>query len=317
MVADAAGVHYSTVSLALRNNSKIPAVTRLKIQGVAKKLGYTPHPLVSVLLSRVRRRTLGYRGTLAYVHTLPAGHPRLVLDAHVRFLKGARERASSLGFNLEEYHFNSAKVSAKRLVEIWRTRGIAGVIVENIPGGSVGEDRKLPIDLSGLAAASLGLPLAKPQLHYAANDQYMRPYLAAKNLLQLGYRRIGLVLGRDFDAVVSHRCSAGFWAVQEFSAELARVPILWMDPAGLANLSTWLKKHRPDVLLTDSEILPALLDQLGWKIPQDIGWAHLDWIPRMKGLRGFMPTASGRERPAWSWCSRRFTGEKPVSRKMR
>ena len=45
------------------------------------------------------------------------------------------------------------------------------------------------------AMATLGVPLAEPPLHYVANDQYMRPILAARELLALGYRRLVAVGG--------------------------------------------------------------------------------------------------------------------------
>ncbi|HZZ57506.1 MAG TPA: LacI family DNA-binding transcriptional regulator, partial [Opitutaceae bacterium] len=43
-VARKAGVHVTTVSLALRNNRRLPEPTRLRLQALAKRMGYAPDP---------------------------------------------------------------------------------------------------------------------------------------------------------------------------------------------------------------------------------------------------------------------------------
>jgi LacI family transcriptional regulator len=53
-VADRAGVHRSTVALALRDHPRIPADTRELIRALAEKLGYRKNPLVAALM-RSRR----------------------------------------------------------------------------------------------------------------------------------------------------------------------------------------------------------------------------------------------------------------------
>jgi LacI family transcriptional regulator len=118
MVADAAGVHLSTVSLALRNDARLPEQTRKKIQAVAQKLGYTPNPLVSLLMSRVRRRNAGYRGTLGYVHTVPKGTAKLAGPVHRNFLAGARQRAMGLGYHLDEFFLEADATSGRRLARM-------------------------------------------------------------------------------------------------------------------------------------------------------------------------------------------------------
>ena len=198
MVADAVGVHLSTVSLALRNDPRLPAATRQKIQGVAKSLGYTPNPLVSLLMSRVRRRNAGYRGTLGYVHTVPRDTPKLAGRVHRNFVTGARNRAMDLGYNLDEFFLTADPASGKQLARMLDARSIAGVVIEHVPG-PLCPGRRLPFDVTPFASASLGVPLAAPPLHYVANDQYMRAIVAARELLALGYRRPGLVVVDAFD----------------------------------------------------------------------------------------------------------------------
>lgn len=285
MIADAAGVHLSTVSLALRNDARLPESTRKRINEVAQKLGYTPNPLVSMLMARVRRRDSGYRGTLAYIHTVPAGTLRLEGPVHRNFISGARRRAGELGYNLDEFHLSNEKLSGKRLTAMLQARTIGGIVIEHIPSRLVPE-RRLPFEIESFAAASLGVPLAFPQLHYVANDQYMRAIVAARELLALGYRRLGLVLTGSFDSAMAHRCSAGFWAVQEYIAGVEHVPICRLAQPGPKPLGDWLKRHKPDAVLGTSESLLEMIQNTGRRVPDDIGWAHLDWLPRFKPTAG-------------------------------
>ena len=285
MVADTVGVHLSTVSLALRNDARLPLATRQRIQAVAQKLGYAPNPLVSLLMSRVRRRNAGYRGTLGYLHTVPRETPKLAGQVHRNFVTGARNRAMDLGYNLDEFYLTVDPASGKQLARMLDARSIAGLVIEHVPG-PLCPGRRLPFDVTPFASASLGVPLAAPPLHYVANDQYMRAVVAARELLALGYRRPGLVVVDAFDSAMAHRCSAGFWAVQEYIAGVERVPICRIKGDDQATFHAWLKRHRPDVILATSRALLDWVTAAGRRVPEDLGWVHLDWLPEYKRIAG-------------------------------
>ncbi len=285
MVADAVGVHLSTVSLALRNDARLPLATRQRIQAVAQKLGYAPNPLVSLLMSRVRRRNAGYRGTLGYVHTVPRETPKLAGQVHRNFVTGARNRAMDLGYNLDEFFLTTDPASGKQLARMLDARSIVGLVIEHVPG-PLCPGRRLPFDVTPFASASLGVPLASPPLHYVANDQYMRAVVAARELLALGYRRLGLVVVDAFDSAMAHRCSAGFWAVQEYIEGVERVPICRIKGADEASFRAWLKRHAPDAILATNRASLDWVAAAGRRVPDDIGWVHLDWLPDYKRLAG-------------------------------
>lgn len=285
MVADAVGVHLSTVSLALRNDPRLPEATRQRIRAAAQKLGYAPNPLVSLLMSRVRRRNTGYRGTLGYLHTVPEGTPRLNGQVHRNFVGGARRRAAELGYNLDELFLADDGTSARRMVRTLQARSIAGVVIEHMPS-ALCPGRRLPFDVSPFATASLGVPLADPPLHYVANDQYMRAIVAARELLALGYRRLGLVVVGAFDSAMAHRCSAGFWAVQEYIDGIARLPICRLKGRDERTFRIWLERHKPDALLVTSIVVAEMIAAIGLNVPADIGWVHLDWLPAVKPAAG-------------------------------
>jgi DNA-binding LacI/PurR family transcriptional regulator len=284
MIADAVGVHLSTVSLALRNDSRLPVRTRKRIQKAAQKLGYAPNPLVSLLLSRVRRRNAGFRGTLGFVHTVPESTPCLTSRVHRNYVEGARRRASELGYNLDEF-FLQPGLPARRLLEMLHARNIMGIVIEHVPSASC-PNRILPFDIAPFAAASVGVPLSEPQIHYVANDQYMRAVIAAREVLALGYRRPGLVVGEHFDSAMAHRCSAGFWAVQEYTRGLPALPICRIHRDEPAKLARWLKRHRPDVVFGTDQVIHSLLQLHRRSGSEQIGWVHLDWVPEHRNTSG-------------------------------
>src|SRR5579862_415818 len=96
MVAAGANFHPSTVSLALRNDPRLPAETRRRIHEVARRMGYAPNPLVSALMSQVTKRKVGYRGTLAYLHTLAPKDSRFGYRVYRNYRAGAGRRAGEL-----------------------------------------------------------------------------------------------------------------------------------------------------------------------------------------------------------------------------
>ena len=53
-VAREAGVHTSTVSLALRHSPRIAVGTRERVEAAAERLGYHPNPLVTALMKNRR-----------------------------------------------------------------------------------------------------------------------------------------------------------------------------------------------------------------------------------------------------------------------
>ena len=98
-VAREAGVHQTTVSLALRDHHSLPAATRARIRAVADRLGYRPNPLVSALMS-VRRRGRASRegSTLAFLTAYPTrdGWRR---SANYQYLfEATSARARELGY---------------------------------------------------------------------------------------------------------------------------------------------------------------------------------------------------------------------------
>ena len=67
-IARKAGVHVTTVSLALRNHPRLPVATRQRLCALADQMGYRPDPAMRALVSyRQKLRPPHSQLTLAYV----------------------------------------------------------------------------------------------------------------------------------------------------------------------------------------------------------------------------------------------------------
>lgn len=286
-VAKAAGVARSTASRALRNSPLIAAATRREIQAIASRLGYRPNPYVSVLMAHVRQtRPAPYTATIAWVDRLP-GHAWRENRVQRQFYSGAVAHAGTLGFHLERVACGGAKFSRARLTDMLRARGIKGVLCSaDTPDSRFLE---LPLDVSSFAVATVGCRFTKPDLHFSTNDQFVTASTAHRRLLALGYRRIGFVTTHGLEEIVDHRFSGGYLSVLANKNRPLSIPVHFFDERDHRAFPAWLRKHRPDAVLTTH--LRETLGQIraaGLRVPEDLGFAMLDWDetnPEVAGIR--------------------------------
>jgi LacI family transcriptional regulator len=129
-IAKEAGVHVTTVSLALRNNPRLPEATRARIKALADKLGYAPDPLLKALVAyRGRIMTRRNPPTLAYVTNWNSRLGWKKVTAHPDFYAGALAKAEELGYHLEHFWMREPGLTHGRLSRILYSRGINGLII--------------------------------------------------------------------------------------------------------------------------------------------------------------------------------------------
>jgi LacI family transcriptional regulator len=301
-IAKAAGVHKMTVSLALRNQPTVSAKTRERIKALAEKMGYKPNPLLSIYQSHVRaRHSLGYQATIGWINDSQDRdfwhkHPytRGLLDP-------IRQQAERLGYRLDEIWLEDLdqekpEVAIARFSKILRARGIHGII---LPPWRLRGLSSLP--WPDLAVIAIGSHYGPPptgwkqaqwsnNIHHLANyDYFANMRLAMDELRKLGYRRIGFVHGRYTDEYSDLLNRGGFLAKQWDWPAKDHVPILLdenLDKTVSPTFRNWIKVHEPDaVIYTKSQAL-GWLKQLGLRVPQDIGLAHLALAEDVAGWSG-------------------------------
>ena len=280
-VARAAGVSVMTVSLALRQNPSIPAPTREHVLAVAAKLGYRRNPLVSALMAGLRgwHPRGGDAHVIAYVESYPASATPQQAGSLRRFRAGAAEGAARHGYELQVFRMGPDGLSEARLEQVLTARGIRGVVFAPFPQtGSALTQR-----WEHHALATVGFSLARPALHRAVNHQIHSIRLVIAELLALGYRRIGLALSRHEDARVERNwLSSVLLAQYEHRGTDRSFPLYFEDKIEGGPLRAWLRRERPEVVVSTEEGMPAMMARAG----ANVGFAHMHLTPAQPGGTG-------------------------------
>ena len=283
-VARAAGVHVTTVSLALRNHPRLPEATRLRLQQLAAKLGYAPDPVLRALVS-YRGRVMERRNppTLAYVTNWNTRWGWKQVTAHPDFFAGAEEKAKELGFRLEHFWLREPGLTAGRMSRILEARGIGGIVLAS----HVREiDDELQFDWTRFSAVKIDYFPHQPHLPNVTNNQLHIIRLAMERVLAAGHRRIAFVMDEGWDITVDRLWSVGFlWSQQDLPVR-QRLPIYLIPHR--TPLEDWLQQHRPEVVISKAEFVMPAFQRLGWQVPRDVAFADLfleDFSGQVAGVR--------------------------------
>ena len=300
-VARQAGVHVTTVSLALRNHPRLPETTRRRIQELAQQMGYAPDPLLRALVA-YRGQVMPRRNppTLAYVTNWTTRWGWKSATAHPDFYAGAEAKAKEIGFNLDHFWMREPGLTQGRLSRILHARGINGVIVAS-HGREMGDE--LQFDWEQFSAVKIDYFPHQPALHNVTNNQCDIVRLAMQKVMAAGYRRIGLVMHRGWDHAVDHLWMAGYLCEQENLAPKERIPAYifpdaepvdrWLNENNVPQVDVgpfkkWLDRHRPEVVISKRSFVQTALQELGIEIPRDLAFVDVfleDTTGAMAGVR--------------------------------
>jgi LacI family transcriptional regulator len=276
------GVSKNTVSLALRGDPQISAPTRDRVRAAAHRLGYTLNPVISHLMAELRRaeaprahRTIallnGFRAADAFrVHpTIPA------------YVAGCRRRAAALGYGTDDFWLHDPQLDGARLSRILEARGIRGLILI----GTM-DDHRLPQRFAEtwprFACAVTGVRTEGPELSFCCVDHHALVLKAVEQALRLGYRRPGLAIDGKIDRLVEGRFSSGMAVAQQDLPASRRLPAFTELTAAREDpraFRTWLRRWRPDVILTLYNTVRRWVEDAGLDVPRDIGLIQLEKRP--------------------------------------
>lgn len=273
-VARAAGVHRSTVALALRNNSRISVGTRKRVRALSKKLGYRLNPLVAALMHTRRTAASSCQEVLAFVtnHRTRYGW-RHECHNSPDFFPGAAECARDLGYVLEHFWLGGPGMTLKRFDRALSSRRIRGLIFAGMPP----EKRLLGLQWNRLSAVALGMSLESPRLHRVTERHFDAAWLAMQRCREFGYRRVGFVFtDADDSPRASDRWVGAYFTQQLYHLHPDRIPICPGVPADEKAFGSWFREHRPDALLaTHSAPVLGWLATMGYDVPRDVGVVEL------------------------------------------
>ncbi len=273
-IANLAGVHRATVSLALKNHPSIPETTKRRIRQIAKKIGYRPDPYLSALSAyRCRTQPHAFQGTLAWLVNNVEGYDWEKISVYRSFFEGAKKRAPQYGYNLDIVPLHFPGRTANRLSGILRARNISALLLCPQPG--INTEVSFPWE--HYSCVTLGYSLAKPQFHTVATSQYKAALMTMRELKKLGYQRIGFVFSANYNERSDFNSLAGF-LVESFDlrSSMLHARMLtagYQDDPGL--FLNWFKKNAIDAIVTPHLRIVEILDACGLNAPRDLGVACL------------------------------------------
>jgi DNA-binding LacI/PurR family transcriptional regulator len=195
---------------------------------------------------------------------------------------GAKERASQLGFRLQEFWLREGRMTPARASQILAARGIAGLLMAPQPTPA----ETVELEWDRFVAVTIGYSLVRPQLHMVCPNQYRCMRIAMNELVGRDYRRIGLVMLRESDERVDHNWLAGYLVAQQALAPDDRLEPLLLPKWDEKLLGQWLRRCRPDAIVSKcAQTLPALR-RLGYELPRDLGLVSLTQVRSTRGLAG-------------------------------
>lgn len=263
-VAEALGLHVSTVSKALKGDPAVAATTRAQVRAMADELGFVPDPLLGALASyRKQLKPEAYHATIAWIYN----HPRTVamdeFAGYADYLTGAEVRAGELGYRIEPFWVGDAAGAVASLERILQARGIRGVIVA--PQFSL--EKGLALDWARYASVAIGYSLKAAGVDRVTNDHFATMTETVEHLQSLGYRRIGCHLWAVDNERMGHRARSAF----ESFSEQQRVRVKSYKRFDGAAFLRWVRHQALEAVICRGAEERMILEKAGFTVPDDIG----------------------------------------------
>lgn len=287
-VARAAGVHFTTVSMALRGHPSIPAVTRDRIVAVAGRIGYRRDEVFSALSNRRSRgSTVRYRPRIAYVANRSPEDGFFDRSHNRALVEGARKQAEALGYQFELLFVDRGHHDSQSLYRHLKKEGITGVIIGAFePARSTFE-----LNWSEFCVVKVDSRHMPPLVTFVSTDQLNGVRLALQRMRELGYRRIGMAVGSEDEEGTDDMHLSGYLLDQARPPSGAPVPPL-LFPRGADQsvvvplLREWIAAHRVDSVICNWTNIRTMLSLAGYRCPDEVACACLSLSRRAPTLAG-------------------------------
>ena len=164
-LAKVAGVSRTTVSRALNGSPEVSVETKERVARLAKKHGYQANPMVTALMTDVRRRKVQTNKSVLAI-AYPNFQNKKWGTGHLAnrlYREGVERRARELGFKLEDFPPDSYGSSYQRLSQMLYQRGVQAVLVPSVDVLSLPEDFEYELNWGRFSAAGVGFSISKPR----------------------------------------------------------------------------------------------------------------------------------------------------------
>lgn len=273
-IAKELGISHVSVSLALRDSPRISKQRRKQVKETAERMGYSPDPMLSALANyRQQKDNQGIHSALAWLNQWPEKEKLREHKEFDAYWNGAEEAASKLGFRLEEFHITK-ELSSARLLTIFKTRNIRGILIPPHPSGI----KLQGFDWSQFSVVRFGYSVRQSRVHLVTSEMVANTMLAYRKMQENGYKRIGLVAHDSHDTNTRHNVRAGYKAAEDIhSTNKEPIPLLIFKTNDfdqkVSLLKQWLDEYQPDAILSCSGEVKDLLEKLKLRVPEDLAVA--------------------------------------------
>ncbi len=273
-VANAAGVSPAAVSLAMRETGRLSQATRDRVRAVAKQLGYRANLNASILGSRNALEIVGSvplailrSGEGRYEYPIPS------------ILEGVRAESRVLGYRLEEVSVPGEKDVRAVLRHLFH-RGVQGVFV-----GPCGEGAEVGTGWEHFAVVALGRYHTSMPFHCVRREIFEDTRRLMLRMKARGYKRILPLLLRHDPPMQDDIAREAACVIEGSLSPVTAPEIICGD------LEPVLHRERPDALISFSVASYFKLRDLGYRIPEDVGFATLHLgTDNVHRLDGFAPS---------------------------
>ena len=299
-IAKLAGVGRTTVHLALKDSPSISKAVKERVRKIAEELGYRPNPLLAAYQSSIRsRKESTYQATLAWVDDADEGQWQGAVKS---CFISAEKRAAALGYKLDRVVIDrlpeeNGQEHVFLICRMLQSRGIHGVILA--AWAHAGFCRMEWPQMMVICVAQTHLRIGTgPELdaphhgfHTVRTDYFENTTECINRLLKAGYKKLGMAITDWHDNAHARRERAAYLTNQSIES-MGVLPVI-LVPGTESKLppafAEWVTKHRPDVVLTTTLLTKGWLKQMGMRIPEDIGLAHVSLADGEPGWTGIDP----------------------------
>ena len=276
-IAEQSGVSLSTVSLVLNDNPRISQTTRTRVLETMERLGYQPNRMA---------RALAWRHTRTLAVLVPQLRHAFADVYFGEIVSGIYDRASRLGYKLLLEVARNEFIEGQEYRQLYDQKFVDGIMFI----GANSRHRFVSELTDGSRPFLLVNNYSKEfDLNYVVSNYRYGGWQAAKHLVKLGHRNIGLIAGGVAEIQTSQDIVESFQEVMEENGienDPNRIVDGWLTEEGGMNAAEQLLRKNPGITaifaLNDKMALGAMkkLSELGLRVPQDIAVVGFDDIPQ-------------------------------------
>lgn len=263
-IAQKLGVHHTTVSRALRNNSRISEDLRKRIKSLAIKLGYRPNLLASGLSTR---KTYNIGLVVADIAT----------PFFSEVASGVEDTMRESGYNVFTCNTDGKIEDEKLHLNALISRGVDGIIISpsNLRRKYLEELLKTKIPVVFIDRCLKNLNAS-----YIIIDHFSGGYQMTKYLLSLGHRRIAYIRGEvEMGRFYGYKKALDEYGIQ-IDNTLTSVCDFTVRGGERAARKIMRIKKLPTAIFCVNDLVALgamkVIKERGLKIPQDVSLAGFD-----------------------------------------